>query len=138
VKGRRFIQTEEELNAFADKLRTMNLPEHGVFIEIKFGIRTSKQNNAMHKYFTMMAKDLNDGGLDMRKVMKPSAEIPWTLESVKKHLWGSLMKALTGKEHTSELERDEVTKVYEQLTKHMGEKFGVFVPFPSKETQPGE
>ena len=133
MRGRRYIQTEEGLKAYADELRNMNLPEHGVMIELKFGTRTTKQNSAMHKYFTMMANDLNDAGLDMRKVMKPSAAIPWTLESVKEHLWGSLMVAMTGKEHTSELERNEVTKVYDQLTKHMGEKFGVFVPFPSKD-----
>jgi len=133
IRGKNYIQTQEGLNAIADSIRTMNLPEHGVVISVTFGTRTTKQNSAMHKYFTMLANTLNDAGLDMRKLLKPSVEIPWTLESVKKILWGNIMEAITGKTKTSKLERDEVSEVYDVLSRHLASKHGVLVDFPSKD-----
>ena len=38
-----------------------------------------------------------------------------------------------GKESTTELTTSEVSKVYEQIAKLIGEKFGVIIEFPSKE-----
>jgi len=133
MRGRRYIQTAQGLKAYADELRNLNLPEHGIVIELKYGKRTTKQNNALHLFCTQLAETLNDAGLDQRKVLKPDIEIPWSLNSVKKKLWGSIMQALTGKEHTSDLDRDEIDKVYMALSRHMGEKFGVLVEFPSKD-----
>ena len=130
---KKYIQTTEGLAAIADEIRDMNLPEYGIVIEIKMGKRTTKQNSAMHKYFTMLADTLNDAGLDQRIVLKNSVSIDWTLESVKKYLWGSIMLAVTGKEHTSDLDRNEIDKVYMQLSRHLGERFGVLCEFPSKE-----
>jgi len=132
-RGKNYIQTEQGLNAIADDIRNINLPEHGVMIEIKFGTRTTKQNSAMHKYFTMLAVEFNDAGLDQRKVLKSSYFLPWSTTSVKKHLWGPFMKAITGKEKTSQLERNEVSEVYEALNRNLAEKFGVMVAFPSKD-----
>ena len=49
--------------------------------------RTEKQNNSLHAYCQGLADELNSAGLDMRVVLKPEYEIPWTKESVKEHLW---------------------------------------------------
>ena len=130
---KKYIQTTEGLTAIADEIRNMNLPEYGIVIEIKMGKRTTKQNNALHLFCTQLATTLNDAGLDQRIVLKPGVSIDWSLESVKKYLWGSIMLAVTGKEHTSDLDRNEIDKVYMQLSRHLGERFGVLVEFPSKE-----
>ena len=95
--------------------------------------RTGKQNAAMHVYFKELATILNDSGLDMKKVLKPSVDIPWTEESVKEHLWKPIQEAALHKESTTELETHEVDKVYDILNRHLGEKFGVFCDFPSIE-----
>lgn len=95
--------------------------------------RTLKQNNALHKYYEAIAKVLNDAGLDMRVVLKPEVDIPWTTENVKNFLWRPVQLAYLGKKSTTELETDEVNKVYEVLTRHLGEKFGIFIEFPSIE-----
>ena len=130
---KKYIQTTEGLTAIADEIRNMNLPEYGIVIEIKMGKRTTKQNNALHLFCTQLATTLNDAGLDQRIVLKPSVSIDWSLESVKKYLWGSIMLAVTGKEHTSDLDRNEIDKVYMALSSHLGERFGVLVEFPSKD-----
>jgi hypothetical protein len=92
--------------------------------------RTIRQNAALHKYFVRLFNALNDAGLDMRKVLKPEIEIPWTLSSVKEYLWRPVQRIMLEKDSTTELETSEVDKVYRVLDRKMLEK-GVNVAFPS-------
>ena len=95
--------------------------------------RTAKQNNALHLWIRWLVKALNDAGLDMRKVLKPSIQIPWTEESAKEHLWHPVQKIVCGKEKSSDLDKKEVSEVYEVLNRHLSEKFGVSIEFPEYE-----
>lgn len=98
--------------------------------------RTLKQNSSLHLYCELLAEELNMAGLDMREVLKPSVDINWTSESVKEYLWRPIQKAMYQKQSTTELETAEVSRVYEVLNRHLGEKFGIHTPFPSiEETQ---
>lgn len=96
-------------------------------------IRTDKQNRALHLYFTHLAEALNENGLDMRKTLKPSIEIPWTPKTVKDYLWRPIMKAQVMKESTTELTTKEIDLVFDTLNRHLSEKFGLSVLFPSIE-----
>jgi hypothetical protein len=95
--------------------------------------RTHIQNRALHRFFELLACELNDNGLDMKKVLKPSVDIPWTPASIKAHIWKPIQDAQLVKKSTTELTTDEVSKVYETINRFMGEKFGVHVGFPSEE-----
>jgi hypothetical protein len=95
--------------------------------------RTVQQNKALHLYFELIAEKLNEAGLDMRAVLKPNIEIPWTKESVKEHLWRPVQDLYLKKDSTTELTTDEITKVYEVLNRFLGEKHGVSQEFPSIE-----
>lgn len=95
--------------------------------------RTKRQNRALHKYFSLLADRLNDCGLDMKKVLKPTVDIPWTSDSVKTHLWKPIMEAMYEITSTTEMTTGQVTKVYETINRHMAEKFGLSEPFPSIE-----
>ena len=95
------------------------------------GKRTSQQNSAMHKYFSLLAKALGDAGLDMRAVLKPSIEIPWTADLIKQHLWVRLQEVMLNKTSTTELTTAEVNEVYLTLSRHMSEKHNIYVDFPS-------
>ena len=95
--------------------------------------RTSKQNRALHKYFELLAKELNDAGLDMREVLKPSVDIPWTRESIKEFIWRPIQKVMLKKGSTTKLNTKEIDTVYDVVNRHMGEKFEIHVPFPSVE-----
>ncbi len=97
--------------------------------------RTLRQNSALHLYFKELADELNSVGLDMKKTLKPEIEILWTPESIKEYLWKPVMEAMYIKKSTTELSTKEMTKVYEVLDKHLGEKHGVHVEFPSEEEQ---
>lgn len=100
----------------------------------KYPQRTLTQNAALHLYFTLIATTLNDLGLDMRKVLKPGVDIPWSSTTVKNYLWRPIQKAQLGKTSTTELSTVDIDKVFDTLNRHLGEKFGVHEDWPSIET----
>jgi len=95
--------------------------------------RTSSQNRALHKFCELLAKELNDAGLDMRTILKPTYNIPWTTENVKNHIWRPFQKALYDKESTTFLRKqEEIDKIHETIMRELGEKKGVpYIPFPN-------
>ena len=97
--------------------------------------RTLTQNAALHVYFELLAEELNNAGLEMRKVLKPSVEIPWDQESVKSFLWKPIQFAQIQKDSTTDLTTAEVNKIYETLNRHLGDKLSVHVDFPTSEPE---
>ena len=97
--------------------------------------RSTRQNSALHVYCRLLANALNDAGYDMKKVMKPEADIPWTQNSVKEYLWRPIQEAL-GKEHsTTKQSTKDIPMIYETLNRHLAEKLGVSVPWPEQENR---
>lgn len=95
--------------------------------------RTLAQNNSLHLFCQNLADELNAAGLDMRKTLKPDIEIPWRKTTVKEFLWKPVQEAYLKKKSTTELTKFEVSEIWEILNRHLGEKFGIHVPFPSIE-----
>lgn len=94
--------------------------------------RTLTQNRCLHLYCELLADALNDAGYDMLKVLKPGAEIPWTKNSVKEHLWKPIQQAMTAKASTTEPTTVEYQDVYRALDRHLSEKLGISVPWPTR------
>lgn len=95
--------------------------------------RTLQQNRALHLLFDMLADELNSAGLDMRKVLKPGIAIPWTKTSVKEFLWRPVQRSMFGKVSTIQITTKELQDTFDVLNRHLGEQFGLHVPFPSIE-----
>lgn len=128
------INSEQSLNAYIAHLRLEYEKHKYLRMSHKTGKqRTLTQNAALHKYCQMLADDLNNAGLDMRHVLKPEVDIPWTMEAVKENLWKPIQKAVTGKESTTKPLTNEYGEVYEVLSKHLSEKLGLYVAWPSRE-----
>lgn len=100
----------------------------------EYAKRTAQQNRALHVLYQLMADNLNENGLDMRKTLKPGVDIPWSPISVKEYLWRPVQEAQLNKKSTTELTTVEIDQVFDTLNKHLGEKFGLHTPFPSIET----
>ncbi len=100
--------------------------------------RTPPQNRSLHLYCTLLANALNDAGLDMKKTLKPEIDIPWTCENVKNHLYKPILKSLTGKGSTIDMDTKDPSMVYEILNRFMGEKHGVTVEWPNRNSQDHE
>ena len=95
--------------------------------------RTTKQNSSLHLWLNRLANALNDAGFDMKKVLKPSVDIPWTKDSTKEYLWRPIQIAICGEESTTEAEKIDYVKTYETLNRHLSMKFGVSIEWPSSE-----
>lgn len=96
-------------------------------------IRTTKQGNSIHLYCRLLADAFNEAGLDMRTVLKPNVAIQWNSDTVKEYIWKPIQNAQFMKDSTRKLNTKEVGMVYETINRHVGERFGIHVPFPSKE-----
>lgn len=99
--------------------------------------RTALQNKAMHVWFKQLAKEFSDKGLDMREVLKPEVDIPWTMYSVKDHIWRPIQLLICLDkddqpiESTKDLTTKQCSEVAEVINRHLGDKMGIHVPWPS-------
>jgi hypothetical protein len=96
--------------------------------------RTNQQNGAIHLYCDWVAFELNNAGLVTKRSIPNlgMVEIHWTKDSVKEGIWKPIQKALLNKESTTDLNTEEVSKVYEHMNLYLGQK-GISVPFPQGE-----
>ena len=96
--------------------------------------RTSQQRKSIEVYCRELAETFNGAGLDMRKVLKPGIEIPWSQETVKEQLFKVVMNAMFPEiESTKDLDSKQVSEVYETLNRHTATKLGVSLAFPNRE-----
>lgn len=129
------LSNKDESAALYVELAKLMMGKVTVELNVSKKTRTPRQNSALHTYFGLLAQALSDAGLDMKKTLKADAEIPWTADTVKEFLWRPVMKAQLGKTSTTELSTKQIDEVYETLNRHLGDKFGVSVLFPSVENK---
>jgi len=94
---------------------------------------TAQQRKALHLWYRLLAEALNDAGYsDLRKIVKDDFEIPVTEKNIKENIWRPIQKAYLHKLSTTELSKDkEIDQIFEIVSKGIGEKTGVYVPFPT-------
>ena len=103
--------------------------------------RTKQQNRSLHKYCELLAKELNDAGIDQRMLfeqLKEGFEIPNTKESIK-HLFrlvgGKLYPESQGDDpSTTKLDTAQISEVYKVFDREMAlRNEGISVPWPTDE-----
>jgi len=97
--------------------------------------RTKKQNASLQLGCRFLADEFNAAGLDMKKVLKPGVDIPWTGESIREYLFNGISEVMFDGKTSSELNTKEIQAAWEVLIRHTGEKFGVTVPWPDRYSQ---
>lgn len=97
--------------------------------------RTEQQNRALWLWMTRLAKELNEAGLEPRKVLKPEYNLQWTKEMIHDNIWIPIQQALYGTNSTTFLRKQEqIDKIHEIITRELGEKFELeYIPFPNDE-----
>lgn len=96
--------------------------------------RTSSQNNALHKFFELVAEALNGAGWTIRKTLAHyKVDIEWSPASIKNDMWRPIQIAVLGKHSTTDLKKQgDIDKVYEHVNRFLSnEPFGIHVPFPN-------
>ena len=117
-----------------DENYNMNPCDDGVF-DVKGkkqDIRTLQQNKAIHKFFSLLADELNSRELTIPKVLK--IDTYWSRTAVKEQLWRPIQETLLNKKSTTQLKKDEISKIYDALNSALWHKLRVSVPFPSYES----
>ena len=101
--------------------------------------RTYIQNAAIHVFCREIAEALNNAGYETSvrsRALKGEIEVPWTQDSVKELIWRPVqMKLYPDKDSTVKLQRTEVSEVAEVITRYLGERFGLHVPFPNRKAE---
>lgn len=98
------------------------------------GTRSDQQNRALHLFCAHLAAALNDAGFSVLKTLRVDADIPWTDSLVKELMWRPVQVAMFNKKSTTQLNKMEISGVYETINRHIAERHGVSVPFPSEDT----
>ena len=103
-------------------------------IQTHDGNYTTQQRKAVWVYMGKRADALNDAGLDVRKVLKPTFNIPWTKDSVHDLLWIPIQKAMFKTDTMRALKKKQVSDIHAVIERELAEKFGTeYIPFPSDE-----
>jgi len=109
---------------------------HDVLVcELKAGKarRTALQNKSLYQYGRLVADRLNNGGITKQVYFdKKQVDCEWTTESVVEDIWREIQFAMFGHRKTSHLETDQISKVYDQVSRILSENFSVRQEFPSR------
>lgn len=100
------------------------------------GIRTMLQNASLHLYFQWLCTALNAAGWDMKAVLMAISKnpcIPWSPSAIKERLWRPVQKNTYNTDSTTQLDKDQVTVIYEALNFVTASKFGIGIVFPNKQ-----
>ena len=134
------VNSEQTWDNFVSHARKLYDEHHYVTSGYSTGRqRTGKQRAALEVYCRLLAEELNNAGLDMRIVLKPEIEIPWSQPTIKDKIWRPIQEAVIDKTSTTEADRKEYSKVFETLTRHLATRFpGLpYVPWPEKDRDNG-
>ncbi len=129
------INSQDLLDDHIDKLKLSFAKHKYLRATVKTGKqRTLTQNACLHLYCQQVADALNDAGLDIRTTVKSDVDVPWTDRLVKDTMWRAIQKAITGQDSTTKPETHQYSEIYDVLNRHLINKLGISVAWPSKET----
>ena len=97
--------------------------------------RTTTQNKSLHLFFTFIAEELNELGIEYQYtgISGKTFELRYTADLVKEYVWRPIQIALFQKQSTTKLTTKEMNDIIDVITKFFGER-GVVLSFPSIET----
>ena len=94
-------------------------------------IRSSKQNRALHLWFTQVSDLLNNKGITFESVA--GLESMYTGEYIKVVWFKEMAKALFDIDSTTKLNSSQINQIFDVVSKHISEMTGEFIDFPSIE-----
>ncbi len=93
--------------------------------------RTDPQNSSMWLWLTQVAKICNDSGIDMvlfLEKLNGEAEIPVTKNSLHERFWKPILKHMTNKESTTQMDTKEPDVIYQTACRILSNSLGVTPP----------
>jgi len=95
---------------------------------------TQKQLSSMELWCSQLAEAMQDGGLDMREVIKvPIAPSAWL---VREKIWKPMLKAMFGRDSTRHQTTKECIAIHNFLSRELSQRIGITPPpWPSELTR---
>jgi len=125
------LKNDNGFKAASNRLEFLRQVEKTVEIKIVRKTRTTKQNAALHKYFTLVADFLNNKGITYEVVL--GLEAPFTPEIIKYSFFHPIMFAMFDLKSTTKLTTAQMNQVFDVYSKHLSEMTGEYIAFPSIE-----
>tara|TARA_R110002051_G_C8600681_1_gene480360 strand:+ start:42 stop:446 length:405 start_codon:yes stop_codon:yes gene_type:complete len=126
------LSNRNELSDF--KYKCEYLVQNNKLVELKAvkTTRTGQQNKALHKYFTFIADELNELGMEFQYfgVSGKQLSMRYNATIVKDYFWRPIQQTLFEIESTSKIDTKQMNEVIDVITKFFSDK-GVVIPFPS-------
>ena len=106
--------------------------EKRVKVEIVSEKRTLLQNSSLHLFFTILADQLNENGIDYRyyDIEGQVISIPFNSKIVKEYIWRPIQKTVFNIESTKDLTTKMINEILDILCRHFG-VLGIPVKFPN-------
>jgi hypothetical protein len=97
--------------------------------------RSSAQNRSLHLYFSFIANELNELGIQYQYtgISGKTFELRYTSSLVKEFLWKPIQASMFDKKSTTQLTTKEMNEIIDVITNFFGER-GIVLEFPSMET----
>jgi len=98
--------------------------------------RTKPQNKSLHLYFKWLEIAFKEAGITMTDLIElPFVELDLSVDEtfIKKKIWKPIQKALIDEESTAQAKRGDYTEVHDTVNRWTSDRFGISVPWPSKE-----
>lgn len=97
--------------------------------------RTSAQNRALHQFYTHIANELNELGIQYQYtgISGKTFELRYTPDLVKNFIWRPIQIALFEKTSTRSLTTKEMNEIIDVITNFFADR-GVLITFPSIES----
>lgn len=94
--------------------------------------RTPSQNNSLHLWLSQYADACNEKGVTLEMLLSKKIDHHVTPE-VLKGFCHDIGRAMYGVPKTSEMTKEQLSKVVDVLAKALAERSEIFIPFPSNE-----
>lgn len=96
--------------------------------------RTAKQNSALHLFYTMIANELNELGLEYKYtgITGKTFELRYTTDLVKDFIWRPIQRVLFKIESTTKLNTQQINEIVDVIIKFFGDQ-GIVLKFPNIE-----
>lgn len=97
--------------------------------------RTTRQNAALHLYFTMISQELNELGMEFQYfgVKGQQLSLRYTPDIVKDYFWRPIQVTLFNIKSTKQINSTQINEIVDVISKFFAEK-GVHLLFPSMES----
>lgn len=129
------LKNKLEVNKAVTRLTYLIQKESTIELKQLSDKRSSLQNRSLHKFFVIIADELNELGMEFQYfgVTGKQLSTRYTTNIVKNHFWRPVQQALFNIESTKDINTKQINEITDVIVKFFGDK-GVYVEFPNRES----